>query len=119
MTKPKIPAPPPHLSKRAKALWRSIAAGYLLAPHQLEILRRGCEASDRADAALALLKKAGLTETDRFGQRRPHPAVAIERDARLAEARLLRELALSPEEPEEPYSRPPRPGTTSTAGRAR
>jgi P27 family predicted phage terminase small subunit len=107
-----LPAAPSHLSKRAKGLWESITDEFLLAAHQFELLRRACEASDRADAALALLKKDGLTEMDRFGQRRPHPAVAVERDSRIGEARLLRELALSPEEPGEP--RPPRTGAAGT-----
>lgn len=117
MTESKIPAAPGHLSARAKRLWKQIVSEYLLSAAQLELLRRACEAAGVADQARAQLKREGLTEKDRFGQRRAHPAVAIERDARLAEARLIRELALSPEEPEEPYSRPPRTGTAST-GRA-
>lgn len=118
MTKAKIPTPPKHLSAQAKKLWRSIAGDFLLAPHQIELLRRTCEASDRADEARKLLKADGLTVTDRYGQVKPHPAANIERDSRLAEARLLRELALSPEEPDEAYSRPPRTGTAAT-GRTR
>jgi P27 family predicted phage terminase small subunit len=112
----RIPAPPGHLSRRAKGLWRRIVAEYLLEPHQVELLRRACEASDRADEARGLLKADGLTTTDRYGQLKPHPAVNIERDARLGLARLLRELALSPAEPEE--ARQPRTGTGAT-GRAR
>jgi P27 family predicted phage terminase small subunit len=109
-------AAPDHLSKRAQGLWQAIVSGYVLAPHQLELLRRACEASDRADEARDLLREEGLTVTDRYGQTKPHPAANIERDSRLAEARLIRELALAPEEPED--SRPPRAGTAAT-GRGR
>jgi phage terminase small subunit len=38
----------------------------------------------------------GITDVDRFGQVREHPAVKTKRDAELAAARLLRELDLDP-----------------------
>ena len=110
------PHPPKHLSKRAKGLWLSVAEPYDLAAFQYELLLRACEASDRADEAQALLRSEGLTLADRYGQVKPHPAAAIERDSRIAEARLLRELALEPGPPEE-HARPPRTGTAAT-GRA-
>lgn len=47
----------------------------------------------------------GITVPDRYGVLKAHPAVAIERDSRLAFARLLRELALDAATPD---SRPPR-----------
>jgi len=99
--------PPEHLSERAQKLWREIAGTWELDPAAYELLLRLCEAADRADEARAVLEREGITTLDRFGQHRAHPAVAIERDARLAVARLTRELNLS-EEPEEP--RPPRLG---------
>ncbi len=109
-----LSAAPEHLSDRAQGLWRQIVEEFLLAPHQYELLRRACEAADRADEARELLGSEGLTVTDRYGQVKPHPAAGIERDSRIAEARLIRELALSPEEPEEPHGRPPRTGTAAT-----
>jgi hypothetical protein len=57
-------------------------------------------------AAREVLDKDGLTYTDRFGAPRARPEVAIERDSRIAFARLVRELALDVEAPPEP-SRPP------------
>lgn len=114
MTTPAVPDAPEHLSEEAAALWADVAELYELAPHQLEILRRACEASDRADEARRLLETEGLTLQDRFGQVKPHPAAAIERDSRAALSQLLRELALEPGAPEE-YARPPRTGSVGTS----
>lgn len=107
---------PDHLSARAADLWTSVVNAYELGSHQLELLRRACEASDRADQAVALIEAEGLVIVDRYGQSKPHPATQIERDSRTALARLLRELALEPGPPEE-HTRPPRTGTAAT-GRA-
>jgi P27 family predicted phage terminase small subunit len=95
---------PRHLSSRAKAFWRTVLDGHILEPFQLELLRRACEQLDRADQARAVLEREGLTTLDRFGQPKEHPAVAIERQAHLAIARLLRELNLDVSPPD---SRPP------------
>jgi hypothetical protein len=57
--------------------------------------------------ARQLVQSEGLTVTDRFGQRKPHPAFSIERDSRTAFLRAVRELALGDEDlPHE--NRPPR-----------
>lgn len=103
--------PPEHLSARSSAFWRAVVADYLIedAPG-LELLRRACEAMDRADEARAVLEREGLTFTSRYGELRPHPCVAVERDARVAVARLLRELRVT-EPPED--DRPPRLGRRS------
>jgi hypothetical protein len=60
---------------------------------------------DRCVAAREILDREGLTYTDRFGQPKARPEVAIERDGRIAFARLLRELGLDVEPPAE--TRPP------------
>jgi P27 family predicted phage terminase small subunit len=91
------PRPPSHL-KRSKALWRALVAEHAFEVQELELLRRACEASDRADEARALLAADGLVVRDRYGQVKPHPAAVIERDSRTALARMLRELALQPSE---------------------
>ncbi len=113
----RLPAAPSHLSERMQSYWQSVVREFLISDHQLEILRKACEASDRADEAREILASEGLTVEDRYGQARPHPASQIERDSRTAFARLIRELALEPGSdggtPED--ARPPRTGSTQTA----
>jgi phage terminase small subunit len=104
---PPATTPPPDHLARSVDLWSSTVEDFDLEPHQLELLRRACEASDTADAAGEVVRAEGVTVLDRFGAARAHPAVAVERDARTAVARLLRELRLD-EEPAE--ARPPRRG---------
>jgi P27 family predicted phage terminase small subunit len=91
MTAAKVPA---HLSAARRDLFARIAAGYELEPHELELLRLACEALDRCEEARAVLAAEGAYTTDRYGSRRAHPAVSVERDSRIAAARLLRELDL-------------------------
>ena len=95
-TKSHAPAPG-HLSRDAKAWWRDVVQDYGLDPHHLKLLRAACEAWDRHEQARKAVRKHGLTYTDRFGQPRARPEVAIERDSRIQFARLLRELDLEGE----------------------
>ena len=88
-------SPPEHLSARSTAFWEAVVTAYVIDdPPALELLRRACEASDRADQARAELDRDGVTITTRHGEQRVHPAVAVERDARNAVRVLLRELRI-------------------------
>lgn len=90
-----LPEPPSHLGADAKAWWRSVMRDYSLEPHHQHLLQAACEAWDRMQQARqALDDHGGLTFTDDRGVIRAHPAVAMERDARVAFARLVRELDL-------------------------
>lgn len=100
--------PPEHLSERSQGFWRETVSEYALDPHHVELLRRLCEAMDRCDEAVRLLGADGPAVTDRFGVPKGHPAVAIERDSRIAVARLLRELDLDGAGPAVKEARPPR-----------
>jgi len=80
---------------------------YLLEPHHLRLLQAAVEAWDRYQQARAALAKHGLTFEDEKGMVRARPEVAIERDSRIAFARLIRELDLDVDAPAEPRPRPP------------
>jgi len=85
-----------------------MAGSYDFEVHHLELLRLTCEALDRCWQARERVDEEGAYFVDRWGQPKAHPAVNVERDARLSAARLIRELGLD-EEPS-PDSRPPRRG---------
>jgi hypothetical protein len=90
-----------------------------LEEHHVKLLTLAAEALDRAEEARELLARAGTFYRDRFGQPKPHPAVAVERDARVAFARLPRELDLDtvapPEAPRAARRAPPDRGNTPVA----
>jgi len=85
--------PPVHLGPAGRRLWRAVLAGYRLAATERAILQAGCEALDRQAEARALIDAEGLIIEGRYGPR-AHPALAIERDARLALVRTLRALGV-------------------------
>ena len=97
--------PPKHLSTEARRLWRSILEDYELERRHEMVLTTALEALDRMRQAQALIEAEGLTTVDRYGGRKPHPAVAIEKDSRIAFLRAMRELGLDLEAPA--TSRPP------------
>jgi phage terminase small subunit len=92
------PPPPPHLSPSTQQWWRTVLDRYILEEHHLRLLQLACEAWDRGQRAREQLEEEGLTVSGRAGVK-PHPCIAIERDARLAVARLVRELDLDTEPP--------------------
>ncbi len=103
MTSPK---PPSHLRQPTAKWWRSVVDEFDLDPHHVRLLTLAAEAWDRGQQAREVIDNDGMTFTDRFGSPKPRPEVAIERDARISFARLLRELALDgvggPETPRAP-----------------
>lgn len=101
---------PRHLSRASRRLWRQLAEDYALGdePHALRTLTLACEALDRGEEARERIALDGAYLTDRFGQLKAHPAVAVERDARIAAMRAFRELSLDPDPGE---VRPPRVGS--------
>ena len=99
MTKPLRPPPPKHLSEAMRAWWKQVTADYELAPHHLHLLRLAAEALDTAEAARSALALHGQTHTDRHGIVRLRPECGLQRDARLAAVRIIRELDLDIEPP--------------------
>jgi P27 family predicted phage terminase small subunit len=96
MTKSKSAAvkPPKHLRAPTALWWSEILAEYDLDSHHVRLLTKSCESWDRSEQAREALLKYGLTFDDRFGSPHARPEVAIERDSRLAFARLVREIGL-------------------------
>ncbi|MGH9320572.1 MAG: P27 family phage terminase small subunit [Vicinamibacteria bacterium] len=102
-------SPPSHLSADVRKWWSYVVSEYQLEAHHVRLLTAACGAWDRANEARRILAKEGIIVHDRWGQPKAHPAVAIERDSRIAFARLLRELGLD-DGPAELDTRPPRVG---------
>jgi phage terminase small subunit len=89
------PEPPPaHLAPSTRAWFAQVLSERQMEPHQIKLLTLAGEAWDRGQQAREALAEHGLVFADRFGAPRPRPEVAIERDARLAFAKLVRELGL-------------------------
>jgi len=103
-TEPKVPK---YLRPATKKWWKSVVSRWLLEEHHTRLLTLAAGAWDRAEQARELLAEHGLTFMDEKLKRpTARPEVAIERDSRLAFARLLRELDLDIEMPAA-SSRPP------------
>lgn len=100
--------PPKTLSKDAKRLWRTLTAEYGIEDAGgLAILTAGLEAYDRAREAKALLDAEGPVVVDRWQQRKPHPAAAIERDSRAQWLGAIKQLCLDVEPLHPGPGRPP------------
>jgi phage terminase small subunit len=90
-----MPAVPSSVtSAKGKRLWRETVRFYEVAEHELRLLEAACVAWDRLEAAGRAISKQGVTVLDRYGVPKQNPACAVERDARIGLARLLRELRL-------------------------
>jgi P27 family predicted phage terminase small subunit len=98
--------PPAHLAPETALWWGAVLGEYQLEAHHLRLLRLACEAWDRCQQAREILGRDGLTTGTEAGGLKAHPCIAIERDARLAFARLLRELDLDAGPPQD-RGRPP------------
>lgn len=98
--------PPKHLRPATRKWFAAVLADFDLEDHHVRLLTLAGEAWDRGQAAREFIDANGMTFTDRFGQPKARPEVAIERDSRIGFARLVRELALdgvdAPEAPRSP-----------------
>jgi phage terminase small subunit len=104
MTNPKAPA---HLAPATRQWFASVLSDFVLEPHHVRLLTLAAESWDRCQQARAALAEEGLTYTDRFGAPRLRPEVAVERDSRIAFARLVRELDLDLAGGDDPADRAP------------
>ena len=97
---------PKHLKAATRRWFEAVCSEFVLEPHHEKLLTLAAESWDRCAEARKVIDKEGLTFTDRFGQPKSRPEVGIERDSRIAFARLLRELNLDVEPPQD-SPRPP------------
>ena len=100
------PVAPEHLATATAAWWLDVVTTWELDDHHVRLLTLAAEAFDRAVQARKVVERRGLTFKDRFGQPKARPETVIERDSRIAFARLLRELDLDIDGPAE-GRRPP------------
>lgn len=97
-SKPKFPRPPKYLRPATKRWWRTVIETWDLGDHHIRLLTLAAGAWDRAEQAREALAQFGLTFVDeKINRISARPEVAIERDSRIAFARLLRELDLDTE----------------------
>jgi P27 family predicted phage terminase small subunit len=114
--KPALPKAPDHLSAKARKLFDSVVGRYDFDPEEVATLVLALEAYDQAATARRRLKDDGQIVEDRFGQMKPHPAVAIHRDA-LATWRQLVTLLGIPADDEDDRQGHDRRGRWAKKGR--
>ena len=85
---------PKGLSPEAKRLWGATVDTWTLDGPGFTLLEDACKSLDRRRAAEKLVRKEGMTQTDRFGQIKAHPCMGIIRDEISSFVRLLKQLGL-------------------------
>ena len=80
-------------------MWRQLHDDYVIADAAgAALLRAACESFDRSQQARRRIDRDGAVQTDRFGQRKPHALLQVERDARAQMIAAIRALKLAPAE---------------------
>jgi hypothetical protein len=98
MTPGRNTRPPVHLGKPGRALWRAVQVDFGVDDAGgLALLTAACEARDRAEGAREQIAIDGMMFRDSKGNPRPHPLLAVERDARAATVSALKALQLDAE----------------------
>ena len=98
---------PSHLKTDGRKFYKKVLSDFELTDsHDLERLGLACECLDRIGEARRQVEIDGPFFVDRWGQPKEHPGQKCVRDNCVLFARLLREMCLDIEQPEE--SRPPR-----------
>ena len=99
---------PKGLGREAREWWKRLQAEYGIADvGGLATLELGARAFDRMTRAAQLVDADGCVVRDRWGQAKPHPAAATERDARAQVLHALKALHLDVEPLNARPGRPP------------
>jgi phage terminase small subunit len=90
------PKGPSHLSRPARRRWQEIVETWELDADGLMLLEVALGAWDRLREARLLIasSKEGIVLTDPSGRQRAHPALQVEKEARLAFLKAWRQLGL-------------------------
>jgi phage terminase small subunit len=96
---PEIPPPPGHLSTRMKQFWAWAHGVRDLSEKDRLLLLKACECFDESERCRRTIKRDGMTVIDRFQQRKAHPLLAAEQNAREQFAKLVQALHLQASEP--------------------
>jgi P27 family predicted phage terminase small subunit len=103
-----VPKPPRYLRAGGKNLWRKLHEEFDLSDSASQVLlESACSALDRWQGAQAILARDGPVVIDRWGTKKVHPCVAVERDAKSTMRASLHELHLDLEPLEPVPGRPP------------
>jgi P27 family predicted phage terminase small subunit len=87
--------PPADLGLTGRELWLRLVNAYKVDDeHGQTVLALACRAADREQACRKRIEKDGVAVTDKWGQTKPHPLLAAERDARAQVLAALRALSL-------------------------
>lgn len=94
----RVPEPPEWVQPPEREFWTATVRDYEVEGPALAMLEVACSAMQRLREAREVLDREGLVVPGRYeGTSRPHPLVAVERDARVQLLRALRELDLDGE----------------------
>ncbi len=89
------PRPPAGLSLAGRTLWTRLQSEYNVCDAAgLAVLEQAMRSFERCEAARRQLDREGITFKDRWGQRRPHPALPVERDSRAAMLQAIKQLGV-------------------------
>jgi len=91
MTQHRIPS---HIGVARRTWLRNLLNDHTFTDSEWSLAVLAAECYDRAQTCRRQLSREGLTVTNRFGELRPHPLVAVARDAITLYSRLLRQLEL-------------------------
>ena len=98
---------PRTLSPEARGWWRRLSRAYEIEDEGGQLLlQTALESFDRMRGAQKAIKKDGVTVQDRWGQKKPHPLLTVERDARAQMLVAMRQLNLDIEPLRDRVGRP-------------
>ncbi len=85
----RIPSPPAGLAAPGRRLWRAVVTDYVVAEHELVLLRQACRSADVCDELAGVVAKEGPLVTSRLGEQKVHAALVELRLQRITLARLI------------------------------